>query len=93
MTALTQRLGLVSGQEAATQLKVDPSTIRSWVKRGHLTPTVMTRAGSRVTAWYLAEDLWRCARERLSARQLAAIQDVWAEVDRLVAEGAGQVPL
>lgn len=89
----TQRLGLLSGQEAATQLQVDPSTIRQWVRRGYLTPLTKTRDGSKLTAWYRATDLWACARQRLTPRQLAAIGDTWAEVDRLLAESAGQVSL
>lgn len=93
MTVYTQRLGLLSTQEAATQLQVDPATIRSWRRRGYITPLAKTRDGSRSSNWYRADDLWRCARARLGPGELAAIRDVWAEVDRLLAESAGQVQL
>ncbi len=93
VTAATQRLGLLSGPEAATQLRVDPSTIRQWVRRGYLRPLTKTRDGSRTTSWYRATDIWACARDRLSVRELAGIRDTWAEVDRLLAERAGQVSL
>lgn len=85
MTAATQRLGLLSAQDAATQLHVAPPTVRQWRHRGYLTPVAMTRDGSRLTAWYLASDVWACARQRLNSRQLAEIRDTWAEVDRLLA--------
>lgn len=85
MSPTTQRLGLLSAQEAATQLHVDPSTIRKWVQRGYLTHLVLTRDGSKVTAWYRATDVWSCARQRLTTRQLSAIRDTWAEVDALLA--------
>ncbi len=93
VSTATQRLGLLSGQEAATQLQVDPSTIRQWRSRGYITPCARTRDGSRVTNWYRSVDVWACARARLNGKQLAAISDTWAEVDRLLAEGAGQVSL
>jgi len=86
MSTTTQRLGLLSGQEAATQLGVDPATVRSWRARGYITPVAKTRDGSRVTSWYRTDDLWRCARARLSRSQLAKIRDIWAEVDELVAK-------
>ena len=85
MSAATVRLGLLSGREAGRHLGVDPSTVRSWRARGYITPVIKTREGSRVTAWYRTDDLWRCARARLSGTQLAKIRDVWAEVDELVA--------
>lgn len=93
MSTATQRLGLLSGQEAATQLQVDPSTIRKWRARGYITPVMQTRDGSKVTNWYRSADVWACARARLNPKQLAAIRDAWAEVDRLLADGAGQVSL
>lgn len=92
-TSTVLHLGLVSGQEAGPLLGIDPATIRSWVKRGHVTAVLKTRDGSRVTSWYRTDDLWRCARARLSKKQLDEIRDTWAEVDRLLAEAAGEVPL
>lgn len=93
MSLATQRLGLLSGQEAATQLQVDPSTIRQWRRRKFITPLAQTRDGSKVTNWYRSVDIWACARQRLTPRQLAGIRDTWAEVDRLLAESAGRVSL
>jgi excisionase family DNA binding protein len=93
VSTATQGLGLLSAQEAAAQLGVDPSTIRQWVRRGHLAPLTKTRSGSRVTAWYRAQDVWACARQRLTRQHLAAIRATWAEVDRILAERAGQVSL
>lgn len=93
MSLTTQRLGLVSGQEAATQLGVSPITVRAWVRRKHLAVAAVTREGSRTTAWYLSTDVWACARARMSTAQVAAVRDAWAEVDRLLAERAGQVQL
>jgi DNA-binding transcriptional MerR regulator len=93
VSAATVRLGLLSGQEAGRHLGVSTATVRSWRTRGYIAPVAKTRDGSRVTAWYRTDDLWRCARGRLSRTKLAEIHDIWAEVDRLVAEAPGQVPL
>lgn len=93
MTAATQALGLLSTAEAAAQLGVSPATVRAWVRRKHLVVAMLTRDGSRATAWYLSTDVWACARARMSTAQVAAVADVWAEVDRLLAESAGQVQL
>ncbi len=85
MSLITERLGLLSGQEAAGHLGIAPSTVRSWRARGYLTPAAQTRDGSKTTSWYRTADVWRCASARLSRRQVAAIRDAWAEVDDLVA--------
>ena len=92
MSLATERMGLLSAKEAATQLGVDPSTIRKWCERGHLVQTLV-RDGSTVRAWYRADDVWACARQRLSPGQLKKIRDTWDEVDRVLAERAGQVSL
>jgi predicted site-specific integrase-resolvase len=56
--------------DAARLVEVSEATIRQWKRRGHL-PDV-----------YTAQDVWRCASERMPAKRHAELDAIWVKVER-----------
>lgn len=69
---------VVTLDEAAEQLDVSPSTIRTWVLRGHLEPLVR---GARPLR-FRASAVWACAEARRSQAErnrIATLARRWAD--------------
>ncbi len=64
----------VTTDQAAALVAVSPTTVRSWVLRGLLEPV---RRGAKPLR-FRPEDVWRCARDRLTAAESARL-DTLAE--------------
>jgi predicted site-specific integrase-resolvase len=56
--------------DAAALVNVSEATIRQWKRRGYL-PDVFT-----------SQDVWRCAAERMPAKEHARLDALWEQVTR-----------
>lgn len=69
-------MGTVTTSEAADLVGVDPATVRWWKTRGYLAPV---RAGSKPLR-FLEGDVWRCARDRMPAAEVARLDALWEQI-------------